>query len=293
MALTLPRLLSTRADLYEAGLTPAAIRGAVARRELHRLFHGLYATVPASRLTTAVMCEAAQIHAAERLVFTCWTAVELWGMGLAGRRPLHAATLGGAHVRSTERLVVHDFLGTAPTGERVGLPVVARGLAVVQAFGCLPQEDRAAFVLDCFQRRVVKSGDLTPWIGRQTRGRRELLALIGYAESGVHSPGELAMLDRALRLTGLPEPVRQFRIDLPTGPVYVDAAYVFARVIVEYDGRDHHFSAAARAQDLERDAALAALGWVVIRCTAEQIRGTNARIFAQRVRRAVLSRRSA
>jgi very-short-patch-repair endonuclease len=64
---------------------------------------------------------------------------------------------------------------------------------------------------------------------------------------------------------GLPAPHLQYRVDLPGGPVRLDAAWPELKIAVEFDGAAFHGSPGARERDLRRDAALAALGWVVLR----------------------------
>ncbi|MGY1914129.1 endonuclease domain-containing protein [Blastococcus sp. SYSU DS0973] len=63
----------------------------------------------------------------------------------------------------------------------------------------------------------------------------------------------------------MPECRRQYRIALPDGPVFVDAAWPEVRLAVELDGAAFHGSEQARERDLRRDAALAVLGWQTLR----------------------------
>jgi very-short-patch-repair endonuclease len=63
----------------------------------------------------------------------------------------------------------------------------------------------------------------------------------------------------------MPPFVKQLRVRLPSGVVYLDAAVPALEVVVELDGAAFHGSAADRERDTRRDVALAALGWVVLR----------------------------
>jgi very-short-patch-repair endonuclease len=54
-------------------------------------------------------------------------------------------------------------------------------------------------------------------------------------------------------------------VDLPDGPVRLDAAWPELKIAVEFDGAACHGRLGDRERDLRRDAALAALGWVVLR----------------------------
>ena len=85
------------------------------------------------------------------------------------------------------------------------------------------------------------------------------------------------------RHRSLPPSVGQLRITLPTGIVRLDRAWPEAMLAVELDGARYHTSPEDRRRDLARDAALAALGWVVLRFTFADVlrdaRGARARVL--------------
>jgi len=93
------------------------------------------------------------------------------------------------------------------------------------------------------------------------------------------------MLTRAQRLRKDPTPVEvrfwrlieplrlggyHFRKQVPLGPFIVDFACHAAKLVVEIDG-DTHFSDEAMTKDRQRDAALAAHGFVVLRFTNHEV----------------------
>ena len=88
-----------------------------------------------------------------------------------------------------------------------------------------------------------------------------------------------------------PAPQHQYRVVLPGGPVFLDAAWPEVCLAVEFDGAAFHTDPVARQRDLRRDAALAALGWVVLRFTFEDVaarpRDCAAQILAVYRRRAI------
>ncbi|WP_166509631.1 endonuclease domain-containing protein [Blastococcus sp. TF02-8] len=96
-------------------------------------------------------------------------------------------------------------------------------------------------------------------------GRAALQELLRLVAGGSHSELEIFGVRHVLSVPGLPECRRQYRIDLPDGPVFLDAAWPDVRLAVELDGAAFHRSAPARERDLRRDAALAALGWQTLR----------------------------
>jgi very-short-patch-repair endonuclease len=279
-----------RAQLGALGITPAALETLQRRGEMHRMLHDVYALQGPGTLTLEERCAAAQVYADGDLAFACHT-----GLALAGGTPwpgdLHAVCATDRRVRSTPGLVVHRVdLESISLVRRGGGLVVPPPLALVQAFQCLPRGDRAGYVLRQIQQGVVRASDAVRLVGPNCHGRRELLDLLHLADTGTHSMGELRLLLRALRAGGLPDPERQYHVDLPSGAVYLDGAYVRAKVGLEYDGREHHFTAAARQHDIARDAELAGQGWLLLHCTADQLAPGRARIFADQVRRAVESR---
>lgn len=72
----------------------------------------------------------------------------------------------------------------------------------------------------------------------------------------------LGMTDRH----GLPEPVRQHRVALPSGRVArIDLAYPEIRLGIEADGRIWHSGKADFERDRTRANVLAASGWTVLR----------------------------
>jgi very-short-patch-repair endonuclease len=90
---------------------------------------------------------------------------------------------------------------------------------------------------------------------------RELLANV---RDGSHSHLEIIGL-RALRAAGLPAPHLQYEIALGYGTLHVDAAWPEVELAVEFDGASYHANPDDWQRDLRRDAALAALGWLVLR----------------------------
>ncbi|TFV85668.1 DUF559 domain-containing protein [Blastococcus sp. CT_GayMR16] len=81
----------------------------------------------------------------------------------------------------------------------------------------------------------------------------------------MREPLEIFAVRNVLAIPGTPPCEQQYRPLLPRGPVRLDAAWPEAKIAVELDGAAFHSSPEARERDLRRDAALAALGWVVLR----------------------------
>ena len=96
-------------------------------------------------------------------------------------------------------------------------------------------------------------------------GRSSLVDLLGLIAGGCESELEIFGVQNVLDVPGIPPCAQQHRVRLPSGPVRLDAAWPEVKLAVELDGAAFHGSQEARERDLRRDAALAALGWVVLR----------------------------
>jgi very-short-patch-repair endonuclease len=90
------------------------------------------------------------------------------------------------------------------------------------------------------------------------------------------TPAEIGFwkLIAPLRLGGY-----HFRKQVPLGPFVVDFACHQAELVVEIDG-DTHFSGAATTKDRQRDAALAAHGFVVLRFTNVEVMSNADGVYA-------------
>jgi very-short-patch-repair endonuclease len=85
-----------------------------------------------------------------------------------------------------------------------------------------------------------------------------------------------------LRAAGLIAPVRQREVHDLQGRFVgrLDFADEELKLAVEIDGWGHHSSPEARSRDSRRDRRLAALGWVVVRFTTDDVRRGSARMIA-------------
>ena len=114
------------------------------------------------------------------------------------------------------------------------------------------------------------------WHGVQQIG--EVLSL---AAPGAESPME-TRLRLALVGAGLPAPTLQHRVWDGTGALLarIDMAYVESRLGIEYDGACHWAPTAIR-RDLRRQNSLHALGWTILRFTADDVLHNRPRLLAQ------------
>jgi uncharacterized protein DUF559 len=108
-----------------------------------------------------------------------------------------------------------------------------------------------------------------------------LSAVLALVAPGAESPME-TRLRLALSRAGLPRPVLQHEVRTRSGAFVarLDLAYVDARLVVEYDGECHLDPDAVR-RDLRRQNAPRALGWSLLRFTADDVLRSPARLVAQ------------
>jgi very-short-patch-repair endonuclease len=97
-------------------------------------------------------------------------------------------------------------------------------------------------------------------------GAKHLAAVLRHATGLAESPME-TRIRMALWAHGLPAPTLQFAVPVGGRVRRLDLAYPEVKLAIEYDGEDHRTQERARL-DLEREAALVALGWTILRFDA-------------------------
>lgn len=117
------------------------------------------------------------------------------------------------------------------------------------------------------------------------RGIRKLRATMSLVDGGAESPQE-SRVRLLLVKAGLPKPETQieFRDQFGAPFIRVDIGWQEWRVAVEYDGVQHWTDRRQRSWDIDRIAMLEAMGWVVVRVSAEMLDRTDvivARIIAK------------
>jgi Protein of unknown function (DUF559) len=177
-------------------------------------------------------------------------------------------------LRSTRRLRIHRTrrpCGVIMTG---GLAATSVARAVVDSWGDAHRGRRSARSVDqarnallrATRERTATVAEIEAELAAVPRlpGLTSLRELLGDARAGSQSQLEILGL-RALAAAGLPRPVLQYEIPLGYCSLHVDAAWPEIRLAVEFDGAVYHSGPDDWQRDLRRDAALAALGWVVLR----------------------------
>lgn len=181
----------------------------------------------------------------------------------AGRRALRRGGIAVHRVRSLPA----DRLGPFPVTDLDRALVDSWGLAAGARSPRRSVELARAAVLTALRERRLRPARLRTALAAAPAlaGRSSLLELIGLVEQGCHSELEIWGVRKVLEAPGMPGFVQQHEVVLPFGRVRLDAAIPDLKIAIELDGAAFHGSSEDREKDLRRDAALAALGWIVLR----------------------------
>ncbi len=193
----------------------------------------------------------------------------MWDLPLPAGQPLHVTT-DVRQLRADRSIVVHRraFRAELPlVVERQGLPVVRLENCLVDSWPLLDGPDRRAPLIFAVQQRlttparVLTAADDAP----RLRGLAALVSLLDLLASGCHSELEIWGFRRVFDHPSLPVARRQLLVEVAGRRAYLDVAYESELVDIELDGSRYHFGFERREHDMRRDAALAALGWLVLR----------------------------
>ena len=176
---------------------------------------------------------------------------------------------------------------------QIGGLLVTTPIRTALDLGCMLRPWAAVAAMDAFMRMFGLTKEQLRVELLRFRGRRGVVQcrwVVSMADPRSESGGEsfcrCAIADR-----GLPRPTPQFWVYEGDQPRYrLDLAYGWAKVAIEYDGRDHHDSPSQRAADAERRAWLRARGWTVIVVRAEDLTSERVAEWTTKVADALRSR---
>jgi very-short-patch-repair endonuclease len=272
--------LATRRQLLQH-IPGTVLDGHVGRQHLTRVFPHVYRLRDGAD-NDLVALRAALLHAGPDAALSHTTALAVWGEWRL-ERPVHLTVHDSIRRTGAQGLIVHRRKNFDPTSgqcvERRGLRITALPRTVVDSWPLLPPAERRPLALDLARRGLVTAALLEEALAERSNvaGRRMLRQTIDLIADGCQSELEAHGVLNVFRHRSLPPSVGQFRITLPTGGIRLDRAWPEVKLAVELDGARYHSSPEDRRKDLARDAALAALGWVVLRFTyADVLRDADA-----------------
>jgi hypothetical protein len=248
-------------QLRAAGLTDGAITHRVAAGTLRRVHRGVY-TVSRAPLTREAEWLAAVLACGEGAALSHLAAATLHGINGRFRAP--AITVVAPRLRRLDGVKVHRCRRLDPRDitTHKGIPVTTVHRVFVDASDMLTPHQVANLIHEAAYRGRWVEPAVRDVIARMN-GRHNLdvleraIALHRAGSAGTRSGAE----DAFLRL-GLPEP----RVNMDVAGFEVDFHWPERRVAVEIDGPGHGRSPAA-ARDGRLEAALARVGYVLLRFT--------------------------
>jgi hypothetical protein len=281
----------------DAAIADLAARqhGAVSRRQLRTMGIGAHAL--ARRVRWGVLTQrsaevfvvrgaprthrqallAAVLDAGPAAVATRRSAAALWNLpGFGWREPEVLIKRCGEHRCELGSLSETSLLPAAHVTRRDGIPVVTLPRLCFELAPVL-RRPRLTRAIDEAQLLGMSVDALAEVVGSLAkRGRpgsaamREEVEVRG--DGYVPPESELEALGlEVLRAGGLPDPVRQLEVGGERWIGRVDAAYPWAKLVIEFDGRRHWQALLDAQADRRRDAELVAAGWRVIRITWQML----------------------
>jgi very-short-patch-repair endonuclease len=267
-----------RRQLLKRGLHPRSIEHRIRCGRLHPLHRGIYA-VGHPRPPREGRWLAAVIAGGPVALLSHQSAAALWGIRQTSRTRIDVSRPSGG--RRTAAIQFHR--SSVARDERTtkdGIPVttVARTLFDLAAVTTTRAVERAineAEVLHLWDELAL--AHLLTRYPRRPGARPLRRALASRAAGASVTRSELE--ERFLALLAreqLPRP----KVNATVGGYEVDFSWESQRVVAELDGRAAHATAAAFERDRERDRALQAAGWRVIRITWRQLDRTPHKVAA-------------
>lgn len=265
--------VASRRQLLDAGLSTTMVRNRVRAGRMIRLHRGVYA-VGHDRLRREGHWLAAVLAVGPGAVLSHRDAAGLHDLRPANHARTDVTTTAnrpdepGIHVHRTRSLDAQDITTVR------GIPTTTVARTLVDLAGTVPRDHLAKAIKEADRRRTFDlraiEATLARTRGRRGPGHRALReAIAEHAALGLSATDSIledAFL-RLVRSNGLPLPATNA---LLVG-FRVDAVWRSHRVAVELDGWATHHTRGAFERDRERDAALTAAGWRVLRFTYRQV----------------------
>jgi hypothetical protein len=214
---------------------------------LTRLLPGVY--VVAGRVIDRRLMQRAALAYLPAAALSHLDALELWGLGRTATT-IHLTVPGTHGAVAAPGLTVHrrrDFVAEPPAAVvRQGLRVGALERALVESWPLLPPGERRGPLIAALRERRTTAGHVTSALDASPRlsGAAQMRRLVVLVDGGCHSELELWGHEKVFSDPRLPPSVRQFAI---------------------LDGAAWHGNQVQRERDLRRDAALSAMGILVVR----------------------------
>jgi hypothetical protein len=268
----------------------AISRGVVTRNDLRTRYRAIFRDVYIAgdvAVTQAIKANAAWLSTGATLAGVSAAAV-LGTKWLKVSEPVEIIR-GDRH--SQRGMVVHTYELASDEVCHVGGMRVTTPARTAFDIGRRRPVDEAVPILDALlNATAIKPLDVVALAERhrRSRGIRILRAALELVDQGAESPQE-TRLRLLLVGAGLPKPETQIEFFDEFGHAFirVDIGWREWKVAVEYDGIQHWENRFQRSWDIDRIAILEAMGWVVVRVSAEMLSRPD--VIVERVRAKLLA----
>jgi len=254
----------TRAQLFAAGLSTDEIGYRLRIGRLHLLYRGVYAVghrppSPHARAMAAVLA------CGPGAALTHRSAGALWG--ITRWRDELDVTAKSKHRRPNIRLHRSRTLDAQDVTHHHGIPVTTPARTLLDLADVLNDASLTRAVNEARLQRLVTLNELAALLRRSPgRATTRLRPHVDHATQPTRSHFEDAFL-RFTERHGLPRPEVNQRV----AGYEVDMLWRHERVVVELDGWAYHGAKAQFDRDRDKDAALLAAGFPVVRVTWERL----------------------
>lgn len=242
------------------------------RREYRPVYRNVYVSEQAT-LTALARARAAWLWSGGNATLTGLSAAAV--LGTKWLDAAEPAELCRPNRHSPSGIVVRSYhLDARETLVFNGIRITTPARTAFDIGRCLPRA-RSVPILDALANAtrlktadVIALADAKPGI----RGVRRLRSALTLVDGGAESPQE-SRVRLLLVGAGLPPPETQieFADEFGVTRIRVDMGWREWRVAVEYDGVQHWSDRYQRSWDIDRIAMLEAMGWVVVRVSAEML----------------------
>ncbi|HMQ26154.1 MAG TPA: type IV toxin-antitoxin system AbiEi family antitoxin domain-containing protein [Acidimicrobiales bacterium] len=287
--------LVTRRQLGDHGWTTTQIDCAVRVGRLIVVHPGVY-RLPGAPVTSFQLVKAATL--ASRAPASHRAATSVWGADLGPTPPREVLTSADRRIR-LPGIVVHrtSTLDPGDVVRRHGIPVT-NPLQTLVDLGAVATPEQVELALDSFtSRKLITVAGARAYreklAGQGQRGVGVLDRVLTGRALGDQAPDSLLepTMARLCRRFGLPMPAFQVWVLVDGVWRRLDFAYLDEMINLEADGYEHHGGDYERWEsDLDRDAALTAAGWRVLRTSKATLTRRPAK-FAGHVRDTLALRR--
>ncbi|WJR35418.1 DUF559 domain-containing protein [Mycobacteroides immunogenum] len=266
----------------------ALASGDVTRQELRKYYVKVFHNVHVHQrveMTAALRAEAAFLWSRRKAVLCGVSAAALHGNPwISAQRPAELVRV--RHDAPPGIISHHDRL--LPTEQMTvrGMPVTTPARTIFD-IGRRVRLDRAVELTDvllglCTPDSVMCVAEQH----RGVRGLRQLERVLALADAGAESVQE-TRLRLCLVEGGLPEPETQIELLGPEGrTIRLDMGWREQRVAAEFDGAQHWGDSRQHRRDIERQEAIASLGWRLVRVSRDQLMN-QPKVVVERVRAAL------